>query len=609
MEYILIEKSFFREEGVKMRFSEDFLSELRARTDIEELISKYAEIKQRGSRTPVALCPFHAEKTPSFVIYRDTQSYYCFGCGAGGDAITFIKNIERLDYTDAVRFLCERAGMNMPLDPVDDEFNRIRRRCYEANREAARFFYAALYAPDGAQARAYLEKRRLAPETIKHFGLGFAPDKWDSLLKHLKGKGFNEAELVSFDLAKRTSKGSVIDAFRNRLIFPIIDLRGNVIAFGGRVLDDSKPKYLNTSDTAVYKKSQALYALNFAKNNKERKLILCEGYMDVIAMHQAGFTNAVAGLGTAFTKEQVSLLARYCDELTLCFDSDEAGKKATKRALGLLSQSPMKIKIMHLNSGKDPDEIIKTQGKEKMNSIINSAVNDTEYAINEARSRYDISTEDGKLGFLNECVVILAGIDNAIEKDLYVSRVCTELGVDKAAVLQQIIKQRRYRKKAQENEQFDTAMKTVMGEERLSSPNPEARGNVRAVKAEEIILASLLRHPDYLKRLSGILTADVFITEYGRRFFEDISYRILSGKSIDLFSFSEDAQSEEMAYLAYLLAKADEISNSVEECKQCINTLLEEKTKKNLPDVGKLSNDDYRELFRQKRDKKKSEGV
>ena len=465
-----------------MRFSDDFLAELRSRTDIEELIGRYVEIRHRGSRTPVALCPFHSEKTPSFVIYRDTQSYYCFGCGAGGDAITFIKNIERLDYTDSVRFLCERAGLAMPLDPVDDEINRLRRRCYEANREAARFFHASLYSPEAQEARAYLDKRRLAPETVKSFGLGFAPAKWDALIKHLKEKGYNEAELVSFDLAKRTSKGSVIDSFRNRLMFPIIDLRGNVIAFGGRVLDDSKPKYLNTSDTVVYKKSQALYALNFAKNNRERKLILCEGYMDVIAMHQAGFTNAVAGLGTAFTKEQVSLLSRYCDELTLCFDSDEAGKKATKRALSMLSSSPMKLKVMHLQDGKDPDEIIKTQGKEKMNKIISSAVNDTEFALNDSRSRFDISTEDGKLGFLNEAVAVLAAVENAIERDLYVSKLAEELNVQKSAIEQQIKKQRRFMKKAHDSAQFDAAMKTVLGDDKISSPNPEKKGNVRVVK-------------------------------------------------------------------------------------------------------------------------------
>ncbi len=592
-----------------MRFSENFLSELRARTDIEELIGKYTEIRHRGSRTPVALCPFHTEKTPSFVIYRDTLSYYCFGCGAGGDAITFIKNVERLDYTDAVRFLCERAGMNMPLDPVDDEANRLRRRCYEANREAARFFHAMLSSEEAAKAREYITKRRLAPETVKHFGLGFAPDKWDALVKHMKSKGFTENELILFDLARKTSKGGTIDNFRNRLMFPIIDLRGNVIAFGGRVLDDSKPKYLNSSDTVVYKKSQALYALNFAKNNAERKLILCEGYMDVIAMHQAGFTNAVAGLGTAFTKEQISLLVRYCDELTLCFDSDEAGKKATKRALSMLSESSLKLKVMHLADGKDPDEIIKTQGKERMKNIITAAVNDTEFALGDAKSRYDTTTEDGKLGFLNEAVTVLAGINNAIERDLYTSKLCQELEVEKKAVEMQIKKQTSFRKKAQENSQFDAALRTVLGEEKKASPNPEARGNVRAVKAEEIILATLLRHPDYLKKLSGFLSADMFITEYGRRFFEDICERINSGRSLELFSFGESNENEEMAYLSYLLAKGETIANSIDECRQCAATLIEEKSKKNAPDIKGLSSQEYLELFRNKRRNNKPEGV
>lgn len=592
-----------------MRFSENFLAELRARTDIEELIGKYTEIKHRGSRTPVALCPFHTEKTPSFVVYRDTQSYYCFGCGAGGDAVTFVMNIERLDYTEAVRYLCERAGMNMPLDPVDDEYNRIRRRCYEANREAAKFFYASLSLPEAAEVRAYLEKRKLTAETVKHFGLGFAPDRWDALIKHMKNKGFTETELLTFDLAKTTSKGNVIDNFKNRLMFPIIDLRGNVIAFGGRVLDDSKPKYLNSKDTPVYKKSQNIYALNFAKNNSDRRLILCEGYMDVIAMHQAGFTNAVAGLGTAFTKEQVSLLARYCDELTLCFDSDEAGKKATKRALQMLSASPLKLRIMHLQGGKDPDDIIKTQGREKMNGIIEAAVNDTEFALNDARSKFDLSKEDGKLGFLNEAVVILAGINNAIERDLYLSKLSTELNVEKRAIEQQVTKQRRILKKAQENAQFEAAFDAVTGEDKFSSPNPEKRGNVRAVKAEEIILASLLKHPDYLKRLSGVLSADVFVTQFNREFFEGISSRILSGRSLEIFSFNEDADNSEMAYIAYLLAKESEISNSLEECKQCVMTLVEEKSKKKVSDVSKLSSEEYLDLFRKKRDKNKIEGV
>ncbi len=583
-----------------MRFSEEFLSELRARTDIEELIGKYTEIKHRGSRTPVALCPFHTEKTPSFVVYKDTQSFYCFGCGIGGDAVSFIRNIERLDYTDAVKFLCERAGMNMPTDPQDDEANRLRRRCYEANREAARFFHSCLSLPEAAAAVEYINKRGLAKETVKHFGLGYAPDRWDALLKHLKAKGFSESELVSFDLARKTSKGGTIDNFRNRLIFPIIDLRGNVIAFGGRVLDDSKPKYLNSSDTVVYKKSQALYALNFAKNNSERKLILCEGYMDVIAMHQSGFTNAVAGLGTAFTTEQISLLSRYCDELTLCFDSDEAGKKATKRALSMLSSASMKLKVMNLSDGKDPDEILKTQGKERMKNIISSAVNDTEFALNDARQKFDVSSEDGKLGFLNEAVVILADVKNAIERDIYTSKIAMELNVEKRAVELQIGKHLKYKKRVETNTNFETALKTVLGDSKKVSPNPEVKGNVRAVKAEEIILASLLRHPDYLKKLSAELSESVFVTDWGKRFYRDISSRITQGRSLELFSFAEDNESEEMSYLSYLLSKGETIANSVDECRQCITALLEEKNKKLVPDVGSLSPEEYLALFRRK---------
>lgn len=587
-----------------MRFSEDFLSELRSRTDIEELISRYTEVKQRGSRTPVCLCPFHTEKTPSFVIYRDTQSYYCFGCGAGGDAINFIKNIERLDYTDAVRFLCERAGMNMPTDPVDDEVNRLRRRCFEANREAAKFFHSMLRSEQGKAAREYLVKRQLTEETIVHFGLGYAPDKWDALIKYLKEKGYNENELVSFDLARKTSRGGTIDAFRNRLMFPIIDLRGNVIAFGGRVLDDSKPKYLNTSDTIVYKKGQGIYALNFAKNKNDGKLILCEGYMDVIAMHQAGFTNAVAGLGTAFTTEQISLLSRYCKELTLCFDSDEAGVKATDRALKLLENSPMKLKVMRLDGGKDPDEIIKTQGKESMSGIIESALNDTEFALTRARKKYDIASDDGKVNYLNEAVLILAELKNEIERDVYISKICSELNVEKQSVVAQITKARRTKRKKESDYQFTRALDVIKGESDVKSPNPQKKQHKKACMAEEVILASLLKHPDYLKKLGGSLNADVFVTDYNKRFFVDISDRIKHSRSLDLSVFNEDGDNEDMAYLSYLLTKRDMLADSVKECEDCIKTLLTEKTRLTPMTGEELTDDAFLELLRSRRVKK-----
>lgn len=581
-----------------MRFSDEFLTELRSRVDIEELVGRYTEIRHRGSRTPVALCPFHTEKTPSFVIYRENQSYYCFGCGAGGDAITFVKNIERLDYVEAVRYLCERVGMNMPMDPVDDQYNKLRRRCFEANREAAKFFYSRLISEEGAPAREYLKKRRLTDETVKHFGLGYAPDRWDSLLKYLRSKGYRDDELVSFDLARKTSRGGTIDAFRNRLMFPIIDLRGNVIAFGGRVLDDSKPKYLNTSDTVVYKKSQGVYALNFAKNNNDGKLILCEGYMDVIAMHQAGFTNAVAGLGTAFTQEQISLLSRYCTELTLCFDSDEAGMKATNRALKMLEHAPMKLRVMHLDGGKDPDEIIKTQGKERMDQIIGSAMNDTEFALDRIRKKYDTATEDGKLNYMNEAVEVLAEIGNEIERDLYTSRLASETGIEKQALEAQIAKARRARGRKQKQKEFENALDIIRDGGEVKSPNPQKRQYRRAVAAEEIILASLLKHPDYLRKLKDKLSEDVFVTDYNKRYFRELSSRIREGRSLDLSVFNETGDNEEMAYLSYLLAKGDSLADSLTECEQCIQTLLSEKTKADAPNVGKMSNDEFRALFR-----------
>ena len=587
--------------GGVLRFSDEFLSELRSRVDIEELIGRYTEIRHRGSRTPVALCPFHTEKTPSFVVYRETQSYYCFGCGAGGDAITFIRNIEHLDYPEAVRYLCERVGMSMPTDPVDDEYNRLRRRCFEANREAARFFYARLMSEEGKAARDYLKKRQLTDETVKHFGLGYAPDRWDSLVKYLRGKGYRESELISFDLARKTSRGGTIDAFRNRLMFPIIDLRGNVIAFGGRVLDDSKPKYLNTSDTAVFKKSHGVYALNFAKNNSKGKLILCEGYMDVIAMHQAGFTNAVACLGTAFTNEQISLLSRYCNELTLCFDSDEAGVKATNRALKLLENAPMKLRVMQLSGGKDADEIIKTEGKARMSNFIETALNDTEFALQSAEKKYDVSTDDGKLNYMNEAVEILAALDNEIERDLYSTRLANEIGVEKQSLAAQIAKARKARGRREKRQVFENAMDLVRAEGEVKSPNPQKRQFRRACAAEEIILASLLKHPDYLNKLRDKLSEDVFVTDFNRRFFRDIAARIRDGRSLDLSVFNETAENEDIAYLSYLLAKGETLADSPAECEQCIQTLLQEKNKAAAPEIGKLSDDEFRALFDKKR--------
>ena len=335
--------------------SELFLQELKSYSDIEQVVSSYVHLKRRG-RVATGLCPFHSEKTPSFTVYPDNQSFYCFGCGAGGDVITFIRRIENLEYVEAVRFLAQRAGMAMPEDTRDDGMARLKARVLELNRTLARFYHSCLRGPQGKPGLDYLHGRGLTNQTIIRFGLGYAPDSWDAACKYLRSRGFTDDEMVSAAVAARGKSGGLYDSFRNRAMFPIIDLRGNVIGFGGRVMGDAKgPKYLNSSDTPVFKKSRNLFALNFAKASKREGLILCEGYMDVIAMHQAGFDNAVATLGTALTSEQSRLIAQYAQGVTLSYDSDGAGQAATRRAVGLLGEVGVKIKVLSITGAKDPD--------------------------------------------------------------------------------------------------------------------------------------------------------------------------------------------------------------------------------------------------------------
>ena len=384
------------------RINDDFLRTLRDRNEISEVISSYVNLRRHGS-TMKGLCPFHNEKTPSFTVYLDTQSFYCFGCGAGGDVITFIRRIENLGYLDAVRFLAQRVNLPLPEDGYDDGVSNRRRRILAANREAARFFHECLIGPQGRRCLDYLLDRGYTMSTIRHFGLGYAPDGWRALCDHLHQKGFSLPELVDANLARKSEKNdktNYYDNFRNRAIVPIIDVNGNVVAFGGRVLDDSKPKYINTADTLVYKKGTGVFGLNFAKNSGERRLILTEGYMDTIALHQAGFTNSIACLGTALPDEQVNLVSRYADEVLLSYDSDEAGQKAVQRAITAFSRVGVKVRVLQLSGGKDPDEILRTYGPERFRSLIDGASNDIEFKLLKAREGLDLASDDGKLKYL-----------------------------------------------------------------------------------------------------------------------------------------------------------------------------------------------------------------
>ncbi len=587
-----------------MRFSEEFLRELRARVDIVDLVGRYTEIRQPGSRNPKALCPFHNEKTPSFILYPHNQSFYCFGCGIGGNAIHFIQNIEHLSFPEAVQFLCQRVGMPMPAEQVDDAYTAMRRRCFEANRAAARYFHACLKAPGGEAARAYLQKRALKPETVTRFGLGFAGDSWDGLKKHLMRQGFAEDELVAFNLCRRSAKGTVYDAFRSRLMFPIIDLMGNVVAFGGRVLDDTKPKYLNTADTPVFKKGQGVYALNFAKNNKEGVLILCEGYMDVIAMHQAGYTNAVAGLGTAFTPEQISLLSRHCRELILCYDADEAGQKATERSLRLLAASSMELRVARLEGGKDPDEILRTEGKGKMDLLLSRASGSTAFELERVAAGIDLSTDEGRVRYVNAAVEVLARVGNPVERDLYITRTAERAGTGKAPLAQMVEAARKKRGRRAEYESFRRDAEAASGALSVSRGgvihNPEKRDHLLAANAEETILASLLKNPDYLTKLRGRLTPDVFITSVNRSMFEDLAKRILSGREADLSMYQENAENEQVSYLAYLYTLGDSIAGTLRECEECVDTLLSCRVKEASVNAAGISDAEFVRMIREK---------
>ena len=581
-----------------MRLSDSFLEQLRANTDIESVISPYVNLRRRGKNL-VGLCPFHNEKTPSFTVYPENGSFYCFGCGVGGDVITFVRRMENLDYMEAVKQLADRAGMALPEDGYDDTLAKKRTAVLAANRAAAKFFHSQLFTDRGRHALNYFLDRGLTMETIRHFGLGFAPDDLRALKNHLNEQGFDDILLESANLLRRSDKNgkvSYYDNFRNRVMFPIIDPRGNVIAFGGRVLDDSKPKYISTSDTLVYKKSNGVFALNFAKNGNDGKLIIAEGYMDVIALHQAGFTNAVACLGTALTKEQANLLSRYADEIILSYDADEAGQKATARALGIFGTTGMEIKVLRLTGGKDPDEIIKKYGAQRFRDIINGAANDTEYRLLRARQGIDLSTDDGKVKYLSAATEVLAGIPSPVEVDVYASRLANELGVDKLAIESQVkYKREGLRKRRMAQREQDQKRLLINGQ---NTKNPERSQHLRAAKAEETLIASLMRNPDFYNKLKDELSADYFVTALNRRIFSVILSRLDEGGNTEPYFLSSAFTPDEMDEVERIFRSAAQLSNTVEECADCIKILKEEKNKPESIKASELSDDDFAKLFR-----------
>lgn len=574
--------------------SDSFLQELKLKTDVVDVVSSYVSLKKRGN-TYVGLCPFHNEKTPSFTVYENTQSFYCFGCGAGGDSVSFMRKIENLDYIDAVKLLAQRAGMQMPDDGYDDSISKKRRTILQINRETAKFYHAYMMSEQGKIGLQYYLDRGLSMKTIRHFGLGYAPNQWDALLKHLKSKGFSVTDMAAAGVVRKGEKG-YYDYFRNRVMTPIIDVRGNFIAFGGRVLDDSKPKYINTSDTLVYKKTNEVFGLNYAKDSGKDSLILCEGYMDVIAMHQAGFTNAVAGCGTALTNEQVRLISRYAKEVILVYDNDEAGQKALNKAISLFDQIDIGISIPTLSGGKDPDEIIKNLGRARFADMLENSSNEVEFAIMKLRKNFNLQTTQGKSQFAGEAVKVLANA-TPIEQDLYLSRLADELGIEKRAIQAQLSEYVRRRSNGRKKREFSKIIDDDL--RKIRKESFDADTSTVSLKAQERVIGLLMTYPDcYL--LCNDFNVDEFTPGFYKKAFQTVKERIEDNLSLDLIMFNEVFTDEEMGKFTHIVSSSQNSSNPKKEFTDCLNIINREYTKQNSKSTSEMNDDDFRNFFNKK---------
>ncbi len=539
--------------------SHEYVEELVRRSDIVDVVGNYVQLKRKG-RLYGGLCPFHNEKTPSFYVYPETQSFYCFGCGAGGDVITFIKKISSLSYPEAVKLLAERAGMPEPEE--DDGTGRMRSRILSMNKEAARFFHACLNSSvdEAAQARAYWRRRGLDDRTISRFGLGYAPNDGQALYHFLRDKGYTQAEMDASGLFKRSQSGRIYCLFWRRVITPIFDLRGNVIAFGGRVMDDSKPKYVNSPETLVYHKSDTVFALQIAKKSASRRYVLCEGYMDVISMQQAGIDTAVCACGTALTQAQVKLLSEYADEVILSYDSDEAGQKATIRSLELFRNSPVQVGVLKIPNAKDPDEYIKKFGAERFQQLLDSAGNAMDFRLSRARAKYDLSQDSQRLGYIQEAAEILADGSTPTEKELYAGRLAEETNIAKAAILAQVEDVSRKlgakRRSARRKEILHSGeMDTIKVPYDKSGP-----GAIGIASSQRRLVAAALRQPEYLKKIAPAMAPESILNPDLREGYQAILQCYQEGHEVSLGALAPVISEKAMNELSGAAAEYSDVS-------------------------------------------------
>ena len=556
-----------------MAFSPAFIDELIAQNPIEDVVGQYVNLKRSGANM-FGLCPFHGEKTASFSVAPDKGMYYCFGCHKGGGAIQFISEIEGLSYVDAVRSLARRSGMTVPDDEQYESRYKKQERLWAANKEAARYFHNQLYSPAGAGALEYARGRGMPQSTLINFGIGYAPDSWDSLVRHLRGKGYSEEEILDAGLASKSKdQERILDRFRDRLMFPIIDVRGNVIGFGGRIMkkDDNAAKYLNSPETLIFNKRKNLFALNLAKKSKLGYLILVEGYMDAIALHQYGFDCAVASLGTALTADGATLLSKYTDQVVLIYDGDNAGQNATQRAIPILEKAGLKVKVLQMQGAKDPDEYLKKFGADKFRLLLEGSSNRVEYQLNAIAKKYDISIDDQKVQFVSECAALIATLDSPIKREIYGKRVAQAASLSEKAVEMEVEKARKIRiareKKAQEK--IDLAPAQAF-QRRGSSKVPY--NNVKSGVAEQGLIAMLMRESALLSQAGDLKPEEFSVPLFGK-VFAQIRERTDLGLEVSLGTLT-DLSEDEMSHMAGIVYQQDVINEDA--FRDCVRTVRAE---------------------------------
>lgn len=580
-----------------MAFPTAFTDELMQRSDIVDIVGSYVSLATKGGRL-WGLCPFHNEKTPSFKVDADKQVYYCFGCGKGGGVVNFIMEIENLDYPDAVRYLARRAGLEVPEDDkYTSTFARKKAIC-DLNRDAARFFYDTLIAEQGKPGMEYLAgSRQLKTGTIKKFGLGYAPDSWDALSKAMTEKGYSFENLTDAGLASARKNGNgIYDRFRARVMFPIIDVTGNIIGFSGRVLDGSEPKYINTPETLAYNKGSNLYGMNLAKKSKAGNLILAEGNLDVISLHQAGFDSAVASCGTALTESQVKLISKYTDNVVIAYDGDEAGVNAAKKAINLLSKADVSIKVLKLGDCKDPDEFIKKYGADGFKKLLEKSENHIEYQLSAVMGKYNLSDDDQKVMFLKEATALIAALNNRIEREVYGARVAEAASVSLEA-LKNEIETTRKRNLSRERKKEQQA---VLAPEKSIQPKTRELKykNVKSARAEEMLIRIVSADPSYFA-MAERLGAEDFSSEVLGRAFSGLKNRWYQGQATAVAALESEFSREEMAHLISVVQEDADLLFADKAVGDCVNIIKSESEKRE----GSTAEERLRAMMNQKKAK------